>query len=150
MLYNTPKGDINIRPSENNDQSSLVNIDLKSYDLQWDAGTWKCMSADTHVAEVDGRVVGFCVSQTNGNIIHILKLAVTPAFRRMKIGSSLMFDACLRHLDKSFVSITVGASQVEALEFIKRHDFKLNGEFDEYPAWPAKERGFFYLGRIIR
>ena len=103
LLTGFPVGDktksshpIYLRTAINSDFKSILNIDLKSFDPEWSIEKFESHRESTRVAIVQDRVVGFWVAcleiSINYENITLLRLAVTPSFRRQGIGAALMED----------------------------------------------------------
>lgn len=150
MLYRTSNGDVLIREFRSRDLAHVQNIDLKSYELQWDEDKWALHFDQTHVAVVNRRVVGFWTARITGSIIQILKLAVTPAFRRMKIGTLLLHDLIQSDLNAEYVQALIGESQLSALCFLRSRSFKITSKIPNYPVVGGIEPAFLFNGKIIR
>ncbi len=86
-----------IRYTEPADGPYLHDIDIKSYDFNvWN--TRQFLTTDTYVYLVDKRPVGFISWQHREEELLILKLAVTPSFRRQGIGTTLLDSVLSRGL----------------------------------------------------
>ena len=86
-----------IRYTEPADGAYLHDIDIKSYDHNvW--MTRQFLTTDTYVYLADSRVVGFISWMHKDDDLLILKLAVTPSFRRQGIGTTLVNSVLSRQL----------------------------------------------------
>lgn len=150
MLYRTSTLEITVRPYLKRDFEFIQNIDLKSYDLIWEAGKWDKHLHETHVAVVEDRTVGFWVADTKSRIIRILRLAVTPSFRRKKIGTFLLHDLIQYYSDSSTITSVIGESQEPAAYFLRHHSFDLINQINNYPTPGGFETGYIFHGSIIR
>ena len=86
-----------IRYTEPADGPYLHDIDIKSYDFS----VWKTrrfLTTDTYVYIADNRPVAFISWEHKEDELLILKLAVTPAFRRQGIGTTLINSVLSRGL----------------------------------------------------
>ncbi len=101
------------------DCAALLDIDIKSYEKRWEANEF--LANDTYVYVVDERIVAFLSWRTNGGVLQIIKLGVTPSFRRQGIGST-MINAVLSRgmITKCLVLETSLDSQL----FLKENQFK--------------------------
>ncbi|MCH7649280.1 MAG: GNAT family N-acetyltransferase, partial [Thaumarchaeota archaeon] len=92
MDGNSINGDrVFLRTAINSDFESILNIDLKSFDPSWEPKKFEAHRETTRVLIIKDRVVGFWVAtlETEEHI-NLLRLAVTPAFRRIGVGTVLM------------------------------------------------------------
>ena len=86
-----------IRYIEPTDWEFLHDIDIKSYDFRvWDMH--KFMMTDTYVYVASERVVAFLSWERWKEELLILKLGVTPSFRRQGIGTNLINSVLSRGL----------------------------------------------------
>ncbi len=86
-----------IRYTEPADGPYLHDVDIKSYDFN----VWKTrqfLTTDTYVYVADGRPVAFISWKHKEEELLILKLAVTPSFRRQGIGTTLINSVLSRGL----------------------------------------------------
>lgn len=118
---------ITLRTAILGDKASIINIDIKSFDLPWGERKFKMFKDATRVAIVDGRVVAFWVATTEESgtmeYINLLRLAVTPSFRLLGIGSILMEDILVNYKNL-FCSTIVLDYQLPAQMFLKSNGFK--------------------------
>ncbi len=86
-----------IRYTEPADGPALHDIDVKSYDFNvWN--TRQFLTTDTYVYLADNRPVAFISWKHKEDELLILKLAVTPSFRRQGIGTTLINSVLSRQL----------------------------------------------------
>lgn len=86
-----------IRYTEPADGPFLHDIDIKSYDHHvWN--TRQFLTNDTYVYVADGRPVAFISWNNKEGELLILKLAVTPSFRRQGIGTTLINSVLSRQM----------------------------------------------------
>lgn len=86
-----------IRYTEPADGPYLHDIDIKSYDYN----VWKTrqfLTTDTYVYIADSRIVAFISWKHKEDELLILKLGVTPSFRRQGIGTTLINSVLSRGL----------------------------------------------------
>lgn len=88
---------IYLRTAINSDYKAIRNIDLKSFDPEWPVEKFETHRDSTRVAIIKNRVVGFWVATLETDInedeyVNLLRLAITPSFRRKGVGTVLMFD----------------------------------------------------------
>ncbi len=110
-----------IRYTEPLDGPYLHDIDIKSYDHS----VWKTrrfITTDTYVYVADKRPVAFVSWQHhNEDELLILKLAVTPSFRRQGIGTILLNSVLSRGL---ITTCVVFEHDLEAQLMLKKNSFK--------------------------
>lgn len=127
---------ITLRTGILGDRVSIQNIDIKSFDLPWGDRKFKLNKDVTRVAIVDGRVVAFWIAtiEEAGDIeyVNILRLAVTPSFRRLGIGSVLMEDILVNY-NYLACSTLVLDYQLSAQMFLKSNGFKYIKSLREVP-----------------
>lgn len=95
---------IYLRTAINSDFKSIRNIDIKSFDPEWPTKKFETHRDSTRVAIIKNRVVGFWVATLEASIdedehINLLRLAVTPSFRRKRVGTALMIDMLANYND---------------------------------------------------
>ena len=83
----------NIRQPEISDVNTIFDIDLKSFEVPWDASIWRVVCDDPQfnklVATLFGVAVGFIIwKQTDST--DIWRFAVKPNYRGRGIGTSLI------------------------------------------------------------
>ena len=117
-----------LRTAINSDIDSIMNIDLKSFDPPWEPRKFEAHRESTRVLIIKDRVVGFWVATLEVPIeeheyINLLRLAVTPSFRRIGIGAVLMEDL-LVNFNRLMCATVLTDIQVEGQFFLKSQDFK--------------------------
>ena len=129
MDGNSINGDrVFLRTAINSDFESILNIDLKSFDPSWESKKFETHRESTRVLIIKDRVVGFWVATLEVPIeeheyINLLRLAVTPAFRRIGIGTVLMEDL-LVNFNHLMCATVLTDIQVEGQFFLKSQGFK--------------------------
>lgn len=63
------------------------------------------------------------------NILHLDALRVNPSFRRMKIGTGLMYEAEKEARSRGFSKITLGIRRDESYDFLRKMYENLGYEF---------------------
>ena len=108
-----------IRFTQPTDCEMLLDIDIKCYDKVWLANEF--LATDTYVYIIDKRIVAFVSWRTNGGTLQIIKLGVTPAFRRQGIGSTMIDAVLCRGL---ITRCLVSEDWLSAQLFLKDNQFK--------------------------
>ncbi len=95
-----------------------------SDDLDLDAWAASRAAAHTHVAVIDGRVVGFTDLDDNG---HIDMMFVDPDFGRQGVATTLLAATMTRARQRGLVALTTHAS-LTAKPFFEQHGFLVTEE----------------------
>lgn len=117
-----------LRTAINSDFESIMNIDLKSFDLPWEPKKFEAYRESTRVLIIKDRVVGFWVATLEIPVkeqeyINLLRLAVTPSFRRIGIGTVMVEDLLVNY-NRLMCATVLTEIQVESQFFLKSQDFK--------------------------
>jgi len=117
-----------LRTAINSDFESIMNIDLKSFDPPWEPKKFEAYRESTRVLIIKDRVVGFWVATLEVPIeeheyINLLRLAVTPSFRRIGIGAVLMEDLLVNY-NRLICATVLTDIQVTGQFFLKSQGFK--------------------------
>ena len=86
------------------------------------------------VAELEGgTIVGYCVASNEGEIAHLLSIAVLPEYRRWGIGSAFIrkLIASMGHAAKEVV-LEVKMGNTEAIKLYEELSFKHIGTIEHY------------------
>ena len=96
-------------------------------------------SADCAIAELDGRIVGFILSEENPPLAHIITLDVDARHRQQKIGSMLLEtqESNLASRGVRSILLETAIDNEPAVAFWKRHGYRIEATLKRY-----------YLGRI--
>ena len=141
-----------VRKFKLSDFQSVYDIDIKSYDLVWEAERWRKHERDVLVAvvqeETGERVVAFCVADTSDGMIRVLKIATTPKYRRKQIASMLVFAMLKRHRKIKKAMAIVGESQSEAQVFLSHLHFTRKKTIDNFPTYNGVEQGYIFEGSV--
>lgn len=139
-----------IRFLQPDDLVSVHDVDIKCYDAVWNSVRFTQL--ETYVYLVDSRVVGFITWKLN-SLLQVLKLGVTPGFRRQGIGTALLTAVLCRGM---ITKVPVLDEQVAGQLFLDANEFRhsstrivngitvymmenLNG-FDNWPCCGTDER----------
>jgi ribosomal-protein-alanine N-acetyltransferase len=93
------------------------------------------------IAEEEGDVRGFLVGRKVVSDLEILNFAVHPASRRRGLGAKLLAAALEwgRSFGADNALLEVRASNVAALQFYERHDFRATGRRPRYYTAPIED-----------
>lgn len=148
MIYDTGRTQIDVRAARPADKLPILNIDLKSYELDWPDEKWKIALNSTLVAQLSttSRVVGMCHASLvpATGMLKIIRFAVTPLYRRHLIGTSMLAQLIKLNKNCSAVSALVGESQEAARAFLEKHGFNVTAETENYPVTGGTEVGYLY------
>lgn len=139
------KRSLNLRPMVASDIDAVVQIQLASPEIaQWTARDYaKVPSAGmtAWVVDVERDIAGFLVARRIAGELEILNLAVRPDARRRGIGHALIQFAFAwgKQLDVKKAYLEVRASNLVALEFYKRHQFRETGRRHLYYSDPIED-----------
>jgi dihydroorotate dehydrogenase electron transfer subunit len=99
----------------------ILEIEKDSFPSPWDIGTFTSALEDRryegYVALEGGTVAGYCFAINLTNMIHVLNLAVAPAFRRRGIARQLLQKVLLSGISKKkmYAVLEVRISNVPAI-----------------------------------
>ena len=89
-------GRVRISDVQLSDFSKIIEIEKVSFPSPWDFDTFLSTYVDSRckaiVARRDEKIMGYCFSVDMENMLHVLNLAVNPAFRRMGIARRLIYE----------------------------------------------------------
>lgn len=104
---------LELRLTTTQDLTPILIIERLSYPSPWDVHTFLSVLSDPDcmnlTAAVDGRVVGFCLSQVMRRMVHLLNLAVHPDFRNQGVARAMLGEiiSFARLSNKSYVFLEV-------------------------------------------
>ncbi|MFH0749110.1 MAG: ribosomal protein S18-alanine N-acetyltransferase [Candidatus Bathyarchaeota archaeon] len=86
------------------------------------------------VAEKDGKIIGYIIASVEGDIGHIVSIAIHPSERKKDVGRKLMDDVLELLLSASVttVRLEVRKSNIEAQRFYEILGFKFSYVIDKY------------------
>lgn len=141
---------IYLRTAIQGDRESIENIDLKSHELLWDKKKFDSHKDATRVAIVDNRVIGFWVATNENDLdneyINLLRLAVTPSYRRQGIGSILLKDILFNYNNLP-CSTLVLEIEIEAQYFLAHHGFQYEKTLKTINVSGLGETSIYYFKR---
>ena len=94
---------------------------------------WQMNPESFLVAERGGTIIGFIIAtQPALRELRILMIAVDRNTRRQGVGSFLLKQLIMRFPDVRKIVLEVRPDNVEALEFYKKHGFRVKGRVDDF------------------
>jgi len=94
---------------------------------------WQMNPESFLVAERGGTIIGFIITtQPAPHELRILMIAVDRNTRRQGVGSFLLKQLIMRFPDVRKIVLEVRPDNVEALEFYKKHGFRVKGRVDDF------------------
>jgi ribosomal-protein-alanine N-acetyltransferase len=123
------------------DFDAVLDIERHSFQSPWTSdeflGYLSNRNIIAKVAEVDEKVVGFCVYELNGTYFWLMNVAVHKDWRQKGVGSHLLHDLSrkLSPLNRRTIRCKVRESNLIAQLWLARNGFKATsisrGEFDD-------------------
>jgi ribosomal-protein-alanine N-acetyltransferase len=131
-----------VRPANRSDLDAIRHIQEECHAAsQWEPESY--FSFDVHVAECNHEIGGFMVSRHVGEgEIEVLNLAVSPAFRRQGIATTLL--SALEHSD---LFLEVRESNTPARSLYWKLGFRVVGKREEYYDDPVESALVMRLSR---
>lgn len=130
---------VNIRRMKIDDINEVVEIEKRCFPTPWTFNAFnhelkKNKMAIYFVAELDGKVVGYCGAWHIVDEFHITNVAVHPDFRGFKAGKTVVETLIENAYTKKIARITleVRRSNLTAQTLYKDLGFKLGGVRKEY------------------
>ncbi|MCL5276496.1 MAG: ribosomal protein S18-alanine N-acetyltransferase [Deltaproteobacteria bacterium] len=126
---------VGIRRAGPDDLDSIQEVENGSYDHPWSGGLLKeGMDNPRSLSFVatdglDHGIRGFILNLLVVDELHVLNIAVLPAYRRRGIGNSLLVTSinAAKQLGATAVFLEVRRSNIKALTLYIQHDFKVIG-----------------------
>lgn len=120
------------------DLDTVLDIESSSFTSPWSCRAVReelasssalCYTAKLKNSTQKNKIAGYLFFRLVADEMHIMKIAVSRDFRRKKIASRLMSEGIETARAKGAVSafLETGASNSAAVEFYKKHDFKVIG-----------------------
>ncbi len=119
-----PKRKLLIRRATVDDVDAIMRIEYVSFPTPWSRATYQREIATQNggiylVAEADGELAGYIGAWAYAGEVHVLTIAVAPAFRRQGIGEILMLamlkQAAQRGASRVFLEYRITNKPAEAL-----------------------------------
>lgn len=127
-----------IRSAKKEDLNQIYNIELLSFKDPYPKYLFDIFLNDPSILFLVclscEKLLGYIIASLKNREGHIISLAVHPAFRRRKIGSTLLKEA-LNLMKKTkilFVKLEVNENNVAAINFYKKHGFKFVKKIKNY------------------
>jgi len=139
------KRNLKLRQLATADVDAVVAIQNTSPQIaQWTPQDYAGLSAagmTGWVAEVEGRIAGFLIARRIASELEILNLAIRPDARRRGMGRALIQFAFAwgKEFGATSAFLEVRASNLAALEFYRRHQFKKTGRRHLYYSNPVED-----------
>jgi [ribosomal protein S18]-alanine N-acetyltransferase len=129
-----------VRPYAPEDFNTLCSIDVECYapEIAYSRRTMRAFlrlpGAECLVAEADGAIRGFILTDCYGPAGHIITLDVAPAARRRKIGTALVeaAHASLAGRGAREVELETSTANEIAVAFWQRHGYRPCGVLPNY------------------
>lgn len=135
-----------IRPSNAGDLQYLHDIEIKSYGQPWLGDEFTGFGRSTFVGTEDLRVIGYYCIRYSANSTRLLRLAISPRWRRMGLGSALM--AHVKRGGGSKITTIVSELNEGAIAFLHDTDFRcVNVMKDAFKDSGDSYDGFYFLWR---
>ena len=126
-----------VRPARPADLSVVLALDHACFGAEWHKDQRAIVPALAgapcfRVAELDGRAVGytFATSHYGGRLIHLVRIAVLPAYQGKGIGARLLSEvvAYARGADADVLTLNTQADNLPARRLYERFGFRRTGE----------------------
>lgn len=100
------------------------------------------------VAEVQGKIAGFCISARREEQGYIVTIDVLPEYRRLHIGTQLLEDIerRLAEVGVSEVTLETATDNASAVAFWKKHGYRSHGIREGY--YPNGRDAFAMMKRL--
>jgi len=127
---------MNCRLADCGDTPGICDIEMASFKTPWSfESIWSdiCMNENAYyfVAEVDGKIVGYCGIHVVLDEGHIMNVAVSPEYRRQGIGEAVL-RTMMDYTCMSAYTLEVRISNKTAIELYKRLGFVSAGVRPNY------------------
>lgn len=138
----SPNERLTIREVQTADLPRLVEIEAAAFDPIWrhsveSLSIGRQYALSFHVAELDGRVVGFQYSSDSDvpQAGHLVRLTVDPAAQRCGVGSALLAAALESYRERGFTeaSLNTQLSNLPSRRLYEKFGFKSAGY--HWPVW---------------
>ena len=136
---------LNLRALEARDIDAILALQLAAPEIaQWTLWDYNRVAAGEMagwVAEHKEQLVGFLVARQIVSDVEILNFAVVPDFRRQGIGAALLGHVLgwAREVQADNALLEVRESNLAALRFYERHEFRATGRRPRYYTAPAED-----------
>lgn len=129
--------DVQVRPAGMEELPKVLRIDRASFEAQWIKGEEVLGAAALYgsyfvLAELAGQAVGYAYATTHlgGRLVHLVRIAVDPAWRGERIGVRLLADltAYAQEIGASVITLNTQAYNVGAQRLYHWFGFRPTGE----------------------
>jgi len=131
-------GEMKIRRASRKDLEAVYEIEKQSFkdayppsflDFLYEANRGTFL-----VAERDGTIVGYIIASADGELGHIISIAIHPSERRKHIGRAIMGEVLniLMNMGVTTVRLEVRRSNLDAQRFYELLGFKRSYALDNY------------------
>ena len=131
---NRPPLPIKVYPAETEHLSDIARIDQLAFRPPWlmslrDLRQARRVAANSTVAELAGEIVGYQISTRHDEVIHLARLAVTPAHQGKGIGAAILTHLLDRNGRREIHSISVNTqlTNLPSQRLYQRHGFVRSG-----------------------
>jgi ribosomal protein S18 acetylase RimI-like enzyme len=142
-------GGIVIRPYRGGDLTFLATLEIQGYEHPWDVNEIAKHTTDLMVGVIDGKIIGYFVLALDGNRVQLLRLIVSPGWRRSGCGTALLEHAVNEVRAFKRITTIVPESNEAAQCFLRRNHFRcVNILKDHFVICGIKEAGYYFLRRL--
>jgi ribosomal-protein-alanine N-acetyltransferase len=145
---------LRLRRMEESDVSSVMRLELASYEFPWTEGIFRdCLRVGycCRVLEENGEVTGYGVMSIGAQEAHILTVCVTPMLRRLGLGERLLkyFMRYARRCGAEMIFLEVRMSNVAAQRLYEKLGFnELGLRKGYYPAKNGREDAIIFARHL--
>lgn len=111
------------------DLDDIMQIEMESFNYPWKRETFESELQNTYsrffIARVNNIAAGFIIYWDIPYEIHLINIAVRPAYKRMGIGSFLLKEMIdyAKSTSKQLITLEVRPSNIAARYFYRKHGF---------------------------
>lgn len=136
---------VNVRAARVDDVPAIHRLEAASFSDPWTPDSFRSMIAQplalATVAELEGRIVGYCIAWAIGDEAELVNLCVAPSTRGVGVGG-LLLDDLLRTLDVrggATLYLEVRDSNEAAQALYRGRGFLASGRRKAYYRHPAED-----------
>ena len=127
---------INIRLATTTDCQSLNEINSKSLPIAYTKNDYAMfISSNKHfiiVAEINNKLVGYCLVEKFGKRNHIMSIAVSEEHRKHGIAQLMINKFISDHKEINRITLYVHVENEVAISFYKKNGFSVETTLDKY------------------
>jgi len=122
---------LHLRNAEPQDTVHLMQIDVKGYDNAWDLEDWRKLANDPAQNAIcitrHSLPIAFTAYEIDGSQLKVLRLSVTPKYRRQGLGKSMVgwIDRLMRDKRMKRATCIVPINNLIACNFLKATGWKV-------------------------